>query len=111
MDTEGQLLVEDRPKLWLSNDRIFDIDPAHVPQAVITALKELSGKEEETIEDMRRQRICNIFKTVDKDSMAMSHNPSGVSEDDWNIAIPDEYMQYLIPESVIEEEDRHFEKR
>lgn len=110
MDTEDRPLFEQRPKLWFSDDRVFDVDPAHVPQEAITALKGLAEKERKNRRDMRLQRMCNTTQTVDKGSMAMSSAPSGVFEDDWHITIPDEYMQYLIPQGVIEEEDRLMEK-
>ncbi|KEQ58677.1 uncharacterized protein M437DRAFT_69823 [Aureobasidium melanogenum CBS 110374] len=110
MDTEDRPALELRPKLWFSDNRVFDVDPAHVPQEVITALEELSEKEWKNRQEMRRQRQCNLTETVDKDSMALSPNTTGESEYDWHIVIPEEYLQYLIPESAIEEEDRLWDK-
>ncbi|KAG9945029.1 hypothetical protein KCU85_g7467, partial [Aureobasidium melanogenum] len=110
MDTEDRPALKLRPKLWFSDNRVFDVDPAHVPQEVITALEELSEKEWKNRQEMRRQRQCNLTETVDKDSMALSPNTTGEFEDDWHIVIPEEYLQYLIPESAIEEEDRLWDK-
>jgi hypothetical protein len=106
MDTRDEPVSKSRPKIWFSDDRVFDADPVHVPQEVITALKKLLERERKEREGMRRQRMCNIPETVDKDTMAMSRDPSDVLKDDWHITIPEEYMQYFIPQSVIEEEDK-----
>ncbi|KAH0174894.1 hypothetical protein KCU67_g538, partial [Aureobasidium melanogenum] len=111
MNTKDKLASEYRPRFWFSDDRVFDADPANVPQEVIAALEELSEQEWKKREDMRRQRMCNVSEavdkdTVDKDTMAMSYDISDVPKDDWHITIPEEYMQYLIPQSVIEEEDK-----
>ncbi|KAI5235532.1 hypothetical protein E4T42_09682 [Aureobasidium subglaciale] len=107
MDTRDEPVFEYHPRVWFSDARVFDADPAHVPQEAITALEELMEQEWQEREGMRRQRMCNI---VDKDTMAMSRDPSDVLEDDWRITIPEEYMPYLIPQSVIEEEDKREEE-
>ncbi|KAI4732977.1 hypothetical protein E4T50_16470 [Aureobasidium sp. EXF-12298] len=106
MNTKDELVSEYRPKIWFSDDRVFDADPAHVLQEVIAALEKLLEQEWKERKDMRRQRMCNVPETVDKDTMAMSRDIPGVPEADWHITIPEEYMQYLIPQSVIEEEDK-----
>ncbi|KAH0290020.1 hypothetical protein M436DRAFT_61614 [Aureobasidium namibiae CBS 147.97] len=101
-DTENRPLFDYRPKLWFSGDRVFDVDPAHVPGEVITALHKLSEEEWEHRQDMRNQRICNVTKSADPDSNV----PFEIPEESGHVVIPDEYMQYLIPEDVIKEEDK-----
>jgi hypothetical protein len=110
MYTRDEPVSKYRPKTWFSNGRVFDADPAHVPQEVIATLEKLLEQERKGREGMRRQRMCNIPETVDEDTMAMFRDPSDVLKDDWHITIPEEYMQYLIPQSVIEEEDKRQEE-
>jgi len=102
MDIDDQPLFNYRPKLWFSGDRVFDVDPAHVPEDIITALHKLSEEEWENRQDMRNQRICTVTKSVNPDSKL----PLEIPDESWHAVIPDEYMQYLVPEDVIKEEDK-----
>ncbi|THY30043.1 hypothetical protein D6C99_10510 [Aureobasidium pullulans] len=104
------------PHIWLSGGRIFNADPERVPQEVITHLEELSEQEGEKRRELRRQSYCNINqtlsekdKTFDKDKDAV-YIVSDAPDVGWKAEVPEEYLRYLIPKSVLEEEERERDK-
>ncbi|KAI4753818.1 hypothetical protein E4T52_13908 [Aureobasidium sp. EXF-3400] len=99
-----------KPKIWLSGGRIFDADPEHVPRAVIDALEELSDNERKKRREIRHQEYCNVNQTdvfqSEKSGKSGLDVVTARPEPRWKVEVPEEYLQYLIPESVLEEEDK-----
>jgi hypothetical protein len=99
-----------KPKIWLSGGRIFDADPEHVPRTVIDALEELSENERNKRREIRHQDYCNVNQTgiVQREKSEVSGLAvvTNRPESRWKVEVPEEYLKYLIPESVLEEEDK-----
>jgi hypothetical protein len=99
-----------KPKIWLSGGRIFDADPEYVPRAVIDALEELSENERKKRREIRRQEYCNVNQTEFVQSEKSEKSGLDVitnrPEPRWKAEVPEEYLRYLIPGSVLEEEDK-----
>lgn len=99
-----------KPKIWLSGGRVFDADPEHVPQAVIDALEELSETEWKKRREIRHQDYCHVNRTDVVQSKKSEQSGLDVvtnrPEPRWKVEVPKEYLQYLIPESVLEEEGK-----
>ncbi|KAG9858593.1 hypothetical protein KCU98_g571, partial [Aureobasidium melanogenum] len=89
-------------KIYLSGRRIFDADPKRVPQDVINALLDIDRREGEIRSQLYRERYCNFNETTG----AFDEKPVGVekAEPKWKIAVPEEYLQYQIPDSILEVE-------
>jgi hypothetical protein len=105
MDEDGDD-YQYKPRVWMSGGRVFDADPEHVPQDVIDALEGLSEREWEKRRESRRQDYCNVNQTNSandekSDERGLVTNDSGPR---WKVGVPEEYLQYLIPESALEEE-------
>jgi hypothetical protein len=102
------------PKIWMSGGRVFDADPARVPQDVIDTLHNLTETEWKNRSEWRHQRYCEAQQN--KTGHDEKSEDSGLelvtkeSAPKWKVEVPEEYSQYLIPESVIEEEDRMWQE-
>ncbi|KAH0384064.1 hypothetical protein KCU92_g4836, partial [Aureobasidium melanogenum] len=96
-----------RPKVYLSGGRIFDADPKRVPQDVIDALLDIDKRERALRSQLYRERHCNFNETAG----VFDEKPVGVekAEPKWKIAVPEEYLQYQIPDSVLEEENKSWD--
>lgn len=104
-----------KPKIWLSGGRVFDADPERVPQDVIDALNELSEREWKNRRETRHQSYCNVNQTEvvqhdgksKKSDLELAVKDSGPT---WKVEVPEEYLQYLISDSDLEDEDRRLEE-
>jgi len=97
-------------KIFMSGGRIFDADPERVSQKVITALQNLADREHENRLGMRCQRLWNTTRADngdnEQDKMSFSDRlgeEHSAPDQSWMVPTPDEYIQYLIPESVLED--------
>lgn len=93
-------------RIYLSDRRIFDADPKRVPQDVIDAFLEIEERESMLRSESHRERFCNVKQTkdnaVDEEDEIMVPEKG---EPRWKIAVPEEYLQYKIPDSILEAED------
>lgn len=96
------------PKIYMSDGRVFDADPEHVPQDVIVALQELEEQESKRRMEFRRHRYCELTRPDDASDHVVEAMPD-TTEDEWKIDIPEEYLRYLIPRSVQDEEDQRMD--
>lgn len=118
MDSEIGAYADNANKIFLSGGRIFDVDPERVPQEVIAGLQDLADREHENRLGLRCQKLWDFrqtnhtnssqSKTSPKDTLDQKHIASDQS---WMISTPDEYQQYLIPESVLEDMRRASEEQ
>jgi hypothetical protein len=97
-----------KPRIWMSEGRVFDADPEHVPQDVIDALEKLTEREWEKRRELRRQDYCNVNRTNEahdekSDDRGLVTNDSGPR---WKVEVPEEYLQYLISETALEDEGK-----
>ncbi|THW04138.1 hypothetical protein D6D24_10611 [Aureobasidium pullulans] len=88
----------------MSNSRVFDANPERVPQYVIIALQELEEQELKRRIEFRPHRYCELTRPDDASDHVVEAMPN-TTEDEWKIDIPEEYLRYLIPRSVQDEED------
>ncbi|KAH0366152.1 hypothetical protein KCU65_g5530, partial [Aureobasidium melanogenum] len=107
LDAEIKISQENGRRIFMTGGRIFDADPDRVPQEVIAALQKLSEQEDENATEMRRQRYCNATES-DGEFSKMSPEDDTIDgratlDQSWMVTIPDEYMQYQIPESVVDD--------
>jgi hypothetical protein len=109
-EDEDEDKYQSQEKIWMSDGRVFDADPARVPQEVIDTLHNLTETEWKERREWRLQNYCNVHqnKTVpeeksDESGLELVTKKSGSK---WKAEVPAEYLQYLIPESVLDEEDR-----
>ncbi|KAI4740744.1 hypothetical protein E4T50_08835 [Aureobasidium sp. EXF-12298] len=91
-----------RPKVYLSGGRVFDADPKSVPQDVIDALEKLSRREWELRSELNHERWCNVNKTDNPLGEKTVGDLSKKAEPEWKAIVPEEYLQYQIPDSVLE---------
>jgi hypothetical protein len=98
----------------MSDGRVFDADPARVPQEVIDTLNTLTETEWKKRREWRFQNYCDIHqnKTApeeksDESGLELVTKDSGPN---WKAEVPKEYMQYLIPESTLEQEDKEWQE-
>ncbi|KAG9664123.1 hypothetical protein KCU64_g887, partial [Aureobasidium melanogenum] len=107
LDAEMEISQENGRRIFMTGGRIFDADPDHVPQDVIVALQELSEQEDKNATEMRRQRYCNATGFDGQyGNMSLEDDTieGGVALDQsWMVTIPSEYIQYQIPESVVDD--------
>ncbi|CAD0096019.1 unnamed protein product [Aureobasidium mustum] len=98
------------PKVYMSDGRVFDADPKSVPQQVIDALEKLSESEWKVRRELQNERYCNANVNHTNDASDEHFGKSSktdakpVSEPKWKAEVPEQYLQYLIPESVLQEE-------
>ncbi|KAH0394045.1 hypothetical protein KCU89_g11779, partial [Aureobasidium melanogenum] len=91
-----------RPTVYLSGGRVFDADPKSVPQDVIDALEKLSQREWELRSELHHERYCNVNQTDNPLSEKIVGDVSKKAEPEWKAIVPEEYLQYQIPDSVLE---------
>ncbi|KAI5239345.1 hypothetical protein E4T42_08731 [Aureobasidium subglaciale] len=101
---EGLDDYEDQLRLWLSDNRVFSVDPTVVPQHIITGIEDLATQEWKTRSEMRRRSYCSEDRDDDKDGGKSSISGLETSEPAWRAVVPDEYLVYQIPSSVLEQE-------
>ncbi|KAH0366000.1 hypothetical protein KCU65_g5643, partial [Aureobasidium melanogenum] len=89
-------------RIYLSGRRIFDIDPKRVPQDVIDGLFAIDRREGEIRSQMYRESYCNPRETTDASDAKTYGVDKDNEESSWKIAVPEEYLQYRIPESILE---------
>ncbi|CAD0091024.1 unnamed protein product [Aureobasidium vineae] len=109
-ETEGS--QEEPVRVYMSSGRIFDADPERVPQDAVVALQNLTEQEHKNRRDMRRRQMCNFDQSDNDNDKKSSSDDDGsvrVPEPTWKVTVPDEYMQYLIPDSVLDEENQKIE--
>ncbi|THZ98306.1 hypothetical protein D6C82_05874 [Aureobasidium pullulans] len=94
--------------IYMSDGRVFDADPEHVPQDVIVALQELEEQESKRRMEFRRHRYCELTRPDDASDDVVEAMPD-TTEDEWKIDIPEEYLRYLIPRGVEDEEDQRMD--
>ncbi|KAH0285127.1 hypothetical protein M436DRAFT_67760 [Aureobasidium namibiae CBS 147.97] len=118
MDAEMGDSRDNRRRIFMSGGRIFDADPERVPQEVIAALQNLADREHENRLGMRCQKLWNATHTDDSntDQGKMSfrdrfNQEHGTPDQSWMIPTPNEYIQYQIPESVLEDMWKASEER
>ncbi|KAI4853990.1 hypothetical protein E4T44_00485 [Aureobasidium sp. EXF-8845] len=101
---------QSQPRIWMSDGRVFEADPALVPQDVINTLHNLTESEREYRRERRHQQYCEVQQN--KTAQEESSEESGLelitkgSGPEWKAKVPEEYLRYLISESTLEEEDR-----
>ncbi|KAG9601124.1 hypothetical protein KCU77_g280, partial [Aureobasidium melanogenum] len=93
-----------RPKVYLSGGRVFDADPKSVPQDVIDALEKLSQSEWELRSELNHERFCNVNQTDNSLGEKIVGDVSKKAEPEWKAIVPEEYLQYQIPDTVLEME-------
>lgn len=99
-----------RPKVYMSGGRVFDADPERVPQEAIAALEKLSESEWKMRSELHKERYCNANANQTNDASDGHFGKSSktdakpVSEPKWKAEVPEEYLQYMIPESVLKKE-------
>jgi hypothetical protein len=100
---------QSQEKIWMSDGRVFDADPGRVPQEVIDTLHNLTETEWKKRREWRLQNYCNTHQNEttheeksDESGLELVTKESGPK---WKAEVPEEYLQYLIPESVLDEEN------
>ncbi|KAI5206830.1 hypothetical protein E4T39_02250 [Aureobasidium subglaciale] len=93
-----------QPRIWLSDNRVFNVDPQAVPRHVISALQDLATQEWKTRSQMSRESYCSGLQDTSKHGEKSSNGNLAASEPTWKAVVPDEYLVYQIPSSVLEQE-------
>lgn len=92
-------------RIYLSGRRIFDADPKRVPQDVIDALLEIDKRESMLRSELHRERFCKVNQTkdnaVDEEDVIIVPEKG---EPKWKVAVAEEFLQYQIPDSILEME-------
>ncbi|KAG9945046.1 hypothetical protein KCU85_g7544, partial [Aureobasidium melanogenum] len=103
-DDEDEIESQFPERIYLSDRRIFDSDPKRVPQEVIDGLLAIDRRESEIRSQMYRESYCNPKENTG----ASDEETVGVDKDNekptWEIDVPEEYLQYQIPDSVLKSE-------
>ncbi|KAH0339558.1 hypothetical protein KCU81_g7146, partial [Aureobasidium melanogenum] len=92
-------------RIYLSGRRIFDIDPKRVPQDVIDGLFAIDRRKGEIRSQMYRESYCSLKETADASDAKTYGVGKDKDEPKWKIDVPEEYLQYQIPDSILEIEE------
>ena len=110
-EDEGAEEHPPRRTIWLSGKRAFNVDPKRVPQDVITHLEELRNQEWEKRRDLRRQELCKVDRTDSSlDEKSKDRDVADAVDLNWKAIVPEEYLQYMMSESALEEEDKKWDE-
>ncbi|KAI5247573.1 hypothetical protein E4T43_02047 [Aureobasidium subglaciale] len=102
---EGLDDYEYQPRIWLSDNRVFNVDPNVVPQHIITGIEDLATQEWKTRLEMRQSSYCSEDPYDNsKDGEKSSKSNLEAAEPAWKVVVPDEYLVYQIPASVLDQE-------
>lgn len=94
-----------RERIYLSGGRVFDADTKRVPQDVIDALLDIEERDSVLRRESHRESSWGLDQA--KDNEAGEEDVFAVPETDEPgliVAVPEEYLQYQIPNSVLEED-------
>jgi len=113
-EDEDEDEYQSQPKIWMSDGRVFDADPARVPQEVIDTLNNLTETEWKKRREWRLHNYCDIHQNQtahdEKSDVRGLERVTEKSRPKWKAEVPEEYLRYLIPESTLEKEDRMWEE-